>query len=412
MRKKKNEKGVVLIFSCFVLAIMLTLTSATLSRSISERVISEQYTESRDAFWVAEAGAQVAQRALTSGNWTNWTNVTSTESNCIANLSGGSYNVSVFNASGTSPQIVCTASVGGITRALNITMQRQTSSRFRYAAFGVDGVNVTGQGFVNSYNSSLGAYGGSNNFTNGDIGTNSGAQPAIFVGGQGKVYGDAGTGANGTVNITGQGNVSGTTSDDISETMSLPTIPGNLSNLTSSGAYIRTTSDTISTGSYKYSEFTISSKANITISGTVEIYLTNVTNTTLTTSGQSKIYIPSGSSLTIYTDGGVSLTGQGILNVDSDPADLQIYSTYSSSTDGVNLAGQANLFGAIYAPGAVINFAGQADVFGALVGRRVNMSGQGDLHYDESLASLQAAGSGGVSLQSWREQQNPYPLQL
>ena len=75
-----------------------------------------------------------------------------------------------------------------------------------------------------------------------------------------------------------------------------------------------------------------------------------------------------------------------------------------SSADGViNLAGQADMHGVIYAPVATINFAGQADIFGSLTGYTINISGQGDLHYDEALGRLHIGEFFPYRVRSWRE---------
>jgi len=55
-----NKRGVALIISFMVIAVLVILGSATISSSMSERFISQRYTESNQAFWLAEAGVASA----------------------------------------------------------------------------------------------------------------------------------------------------------------------------------------------------------------------------------------------------------------------------------------------------------------------------------------------------------------
>ena len=55
-----NKRGVALIISFMVIAVLIILGSVTVSRSISERFLAQRYTESTQAFWLAEAGISQA----------------------------------------------------------------------------------------------------------------------------------------------------------------------------------------------------------------------------------------------------------------------------------------------------------------------------------------------------------------
>lgn len=82
---KLNKKGIALILGFIVITVLTILGSAIVSRSISESNISRRYSESTQAFWLAEAGLNRALKELKS----NYT----TSGNCLwpANLGEGRY---------------------------------------------------------------------------------------------------------------------------------------------------------------------------------------------------------------------------------------------------------------------------------------------------------------------------------
>ena len=55
----------------------------------------------------------------------------------------------------------------------------------------------------------------------------------------------------------------------------------------------------------------------------------------------------------------------------------------------MQLTGQADFYGSIYAPNATVLMAGGADYYGALVGRVIDFGGNFYFHLDESLPLAQ-----------------------
>ena len=97
------------------------------------------------------------------------------------------------------------------------------------------------------------------------------------------------------------------------------------------------------------------------------------------------------------------MAGQGIVNATGLPTSLQIF---SASTGTIKLAGQADFYGAIYAPGAYIQYTGQAEIYGAIVGDVIHTSGQGVIHYDEALARIDLPEMPIYEVKSWRYRQS------
>ena len=105
----------------------------------------------------------------------------------------------------------------------------------------------------------------------------------------------------------------------------------------------------------------------------------------------------------MYVNGNIDMAGQGIVNLNQKPEKVIVYGT-DSCTD-VKLAGQAVLYAAIHAPKAAATFSGQADIFGSVITRNITVTGQGSIHYDESLKNIGGGGGAvtGYKMISWKE---------
>ncbi|HKB17006.1 MAG TPA: hypothetical protein VKF62_13150, partial [Planctomycetota bacterium] len=94
------------------------------------------------------------------------------------------------------------------------------------------------------------------------------------------------------------------------------------------------------------------------------------------------------------------IAGNGVLNPSKRPVSFRI----ESATAGeVRLGGEAEFFGAVYAPAARVRLTGISETYGSLVGREVEVSGEARLHYDEALAEIQGDGPPELRVRSWRE---------
>jgi hypothetical protein len=137
----------------------------------------------------------------------------------------------------------------------------------------------------------------------------------------------------------------------------------------------------------------------------VTLYLTGSNSLSIT--GNGKLTISSGGNLVIYTDGVCNIGGNGIANSTSLPQNFILKSTYSGDT-GVNITGNANLQGVLYAPDTGILNSGNGSIFGSITGETITISGNGDIHYDESLTHV--ADFNDYAMDNWTDENNPYPL--
>lgn len=409
-----NKKGIALILSFMVIIVLAILSAAVVFRSTSEVNLVKRFTGSTRAFWLAEAGINKAIWKLNDGggNWTGWTD-NGNDSKSLPQVSLGNlgeYDVTISNISTSNPQITSTGyspsknAPDEISRTLNVTLKRE--SIFNYAAFTKISLNISNNAEIDSYNSSIGDYGGSNRGSNGDVGTNGISSPAITIGNNAEVKGDASTGG-GTIQIGNNAEVSGTLSYNNNVDLSSVVVPQALQNLSDGGDYNVPNNDssTISVGDYKYSSINIPNNGQLTINGTVRIYLTG--SSSFNISNNAQLIVSPGSSVTFYTEGSFNFSNNATVNnVSKLPKNFLLYSKY---TGGLTVSNNGNLYGAIYAPdAAAMTVSDNAVIFGSVVGKTMNISNNAKIHYDEALQSV--GGSGRYVISTWSDTQNPYQL--
>ncbi len=404
-----NNKGIAAILGFVVILVLAILASVMLMRGVGGSRRTEIYVDESRAFWVAEAGIAKALWEINNGGgaWTGWTTSGNDKTLQASVGTAGDYDITVYNYANPPFRIEVTgyyptrASADAIIRSFEIIAAESPVFLFKYAAYSQDELTISGQGFTDSYDSSLGVYGGANVGTDGDIGSGT----LVDASGQAFVDGDI---------IIPEGATSpdskyysGTVEEEDNPPLEPVTVPANLAALPNGGSISSTT--TLPPGDYQYWMFNLSSKTTLTITGPANIYLTG--DTSISVSGQAEVIIDSASTgpVNIYFDGDVSLSGQGIANETSLPSNLIMYGT-STSSQTIDLSGQADFYGAIYAPTSEMSLTGQGGLYGSFIGDEVTISGQGGVHYDAALGSTAASGVSSYSITSFKDAQTPYSL--
>ena len=274
-------------------------------------------------------------------------------------------------------------------------------SAFELAIMSLGTLDLTNQDIViDSYDSrdpaksTLGLYDVAKRQANGDIGTNG----QLLAAGNAHVYGDVATNS-GTV--SGTANITGVERTDFYQEpipVSAPSWPSiNPSPATVNGNV--TLNANAVQGSWQ-SRYTLS---QISISGGQTLNLAGHPNGTPTyveinvignvlVGGTSQIVLGPGVKATIYFAGNVNIQGNGMVNSNNQPGDLQMFGIQppGNSTQTVVLGGNGQLTAAVYAPGADISVNGggsHGHIYGSFVGKTVLMNGVTNLHYDEALAA-------------------------
>ena len=152
---------------------------------------------------------------------------------------------------------------------------------------------------------------------------------------------------------------------------------------------------TFNGGDWKLGEVKLDGNETLTIQGNVRLFITGDTSL----SGNAKIVISSNATLTVYSRGNMSLRGNGLVNNTGIAANAQFFGRPACTA--IDISGNADWIGTIYAPSADLTVGGNGSVYGALVGKSVTLNGNGNFHYDEALKTT--GGSIGYVVASWQE---------
>ncbi|MEY2539829.1 MAG: hypothetical protein QOG67_3569 [Verrucomicrobiota bacterium] len=273
-------------------------------------------------------------------------------------------------------------------------------SSFNEAIMSVGTLDLTNQNIViDSYDSgdptksTNGLYDPAKAQENGDIATDGN----LIEAGNAHIYGDVATNA-GTV--SGAANISGTERTDFYQEPIPVASPSwsafNASTTTVTNTTTLTASATSGTAASRYELNTISLSGSktLTLAGNADgtpTYIEVYVSGDISFSGNAQLILQPGVTAKIYFAGNVDVGGNGILNTNNQPLDLQLYGIppADGSSKHANLGGNGQISAALYAPGhdVTINGGGTTGhVFGSVIGKTVTMTGVTNLHYDEVLS--------------------------
>ena len=144
------------------------------------------------------------------------------------------------------------------------------------------------------------------------------------------------------------------------------------------------------------------SSINVSANNTIVIPPGNYKATSMSISGNGKIVIESSvtTNSTFFMEGStpganvVQISGNGITNNTATPAKFQIM---TNSAKNVQVSGNGNFHGVIYAPSANVSISGNGNLFGSVVGQSINASGNGQVHFDLALSDPDYASTNGLT---------------
>lgn len=420
-KQRLNKKSAALILSIFVLATILIWSGALFLRTFNENNLVKRFCNTTKAFWAAEAGVQKAiwevkynsclgcVQCNTSTVCTNC--VCAGQDKCLSGtITSGDYNAIIL--AGSPVTITSTGTypdrndANRFQRQIKVTL---TSAFFTYAIYVKTTISFSNSASTDSYNSSLGLYNvGGNKGSNGDIGTNSTANPAITLSNSAKVNGDASVGGSAATGIVlnNTADITGISSGGI--TLSLPSVPVPVppSGSWTTSPYTSLSGSSVGNlwaGSYRASQLALSNSAELNINGDVTLYVTGNINL----SNSSKININSGAKLTVYIDGTFNSANSAVLNNTTKiPANFMLYSRYSGS-NGINFSNSGSMYGVIYSPDTNITYSNSYETYGALIAKSITLSNSSKVHYDEALQNISPAFSttstSNYSIKTWQE---------
>jgi hypothetical protein len=453
---RAESRGSLLIVAMILTAVIGISLASYIRLGLQSQKISNRALYNNAAINLAENGLEEAMYSINkmvddpTYNWSGWT-TTGSGANDDAKRrfpsSSGTYSfdqnatgyvrVYVYNYKGiTSPIVVARSTInlgGGSSAAIEkwVEVRLQRTSKFANGLVAKDTILFRGNNpSVDSWNSDPGhgtaghtcsytAFSSANKNDAGSVGSISVAIDSVLVK-QADVWGYVSTngddptdsvGKNGS--IKGEDTPSGVNVDpnrvstSFSASFDQVTTPST-SGLTSLGTINSPTTLGTAGTTQTILATAISLSGNskiVTIQGNVTLVLSageGAQAITLNGNG-SGITVAANSSLKIYTAGNIDLTGQGILNTSGAPKNIQIYGTSTStSTDQtIKIAGGGSFSGCIYAPNGNVELRGDGSMYGSVVAEDIDLTGNANFHYDESLGNLDAGNPFRVG--SWKE---------
>ena len=293
----------------------------------------------------------------------------------------------------------------GSTERIEMVVREIPDGFFQYAAFGKVGVQMAASSFVDSYDSSLGAYADQYDSTNGHAGTfgNVGSDGDITLLTNSQIWGNATPGMGHEVIYAGPNSlVSGTTQQAEMET---PFPPIDVPVIASTGVLHPGNGEhvVLPAGDYHYSSLLSASDSHIEIQGPARVVvddLTMVSNSTLTIDAT---FGP----VELYATGDFDLRSNSELVTKTDrPHDAMIYLS-GDNVDGtppnkIKWDANSEYIGVIYAPEAALEFDAQFELFGSVMGYNVQLNANSAVHYDVSLLFDDTNGDPEFETLSWR----------
>lgn len=226
-----------------------------------------------------------------------------------------------------------------------------------YGVISREGINMSGNSKINSYDSRQGAYPAGK----GAQATVAGNFGYMNMSGNTKIEGDlfyTGNAPNGTVTGTKK-------KIDSLPTITNPTTPSGATNWGNfNGGNL-----TLNSGNHYFQNFSSSS-------GTITINANN-------------------GPVLMFVNGAFSVSGNTTFAYSQgmDPADLEVNMVASA---GVDMSGNVNLYAIINAPNSPLNMSGNCNVMGSVLMKQISLSGTGGIHQDIALTG--SGGGGGISI--------------
>jgi len=374
----RSSRGFVLPMVVIALAMMGLLVVAVLTTSDDDREASMAFQEGTRSFFAADAGLNqmLAQwgdssydtRVAAAGvadtfAWRTLPENGATYRAIIQRLAtSGAISLKVDGRSAATRR-------GLRTVAVVITV----STSFHYAAVGFTDISVSSSN-TDSWDSAVGAYGGGNVGTNGDIRSNG---TISMLSGSTAIKGDAQAATTivggGCAHVTGTctGGQPTVTIPDVScpagfsPASDVPSGPG-ITYVPATGALTvgggKTITLNYSNSPYRFSSMSFSGSSVLTFTGTPQ-------------------------HVDLYVSGAVNLSGGTIQNPSGKPTNLTVWGC-GANTAAWTLTGSSNAFYAVYAPHHPVTLTGGSPLYGALVGASINLTGGSALHYDEALGRV------------------------
>lgn len=410
-----NQRGSVIIFSYLLLGFLVIWGATSFRRGALEVTNSERYARTAKAFHMADAGTDWAMDELRADRAWGGSGYTA--------LGGtGGYQVAVATLSPTLRQLTSTGHVpsnlttapGYQRRQIEAVVSLSDPTPFEDAVFADSKITVESNTIVDSYDSSLGPYGGTNIGQAGDVGSNAIGAGTITVRSNAQVHGDAavGPGGNPSTDIILDSNAQITgSSGAISQPKDLTPATFSSGTATTSLVLGGNATQTLGAGTHRFTRVELDSNAAVLISGDVTLF---VEESFRLLSNAQFVTSCAGCTITIYVRGlvdplqpslppAVELESNTVLSAGGVPSRLQVYVTGDgTAARSVEVRSNSGLYGVVHAPHSTFHLDSNAVLYGAVIASEATLDSDALLHYDTALEHL-VIPTLFVRLLSWRE---------
>ncbi len=419
IKRKRQEQGMILVIGIIVMAFLLLLVLPFLFQLSTENRLTDKSFKSVTALSLAEAGIERAMWELNFGDITTWDGDSAIRTMNILSFQSpsgdviGDIEIEVYDSETKKPLVKSRGMVDFSSSALMAKGTKAELTEIKYdpwnfAVFGDDDLNFSSAAEVDSYDSTVGTYGGANIGAEGNIGTNGTLLGCIDMCPNSQVYGDAYSGPESDPEsvIIQQGNayIDGEKKSLYEEKLMPSVVPPD--DLAFMGGYSLGVGEvgTIDS-SGTYTSFVLENNSVVNITADVTLYVTG----DFTMTSNTQLNIADGVNVTIYLGGTFSQSSNSqINNLSQDPTSLLMLGT-DSFNGTMTWNSNTDFYGAVYVPRAYVDFRSNIDFYGAITAGTFEFNSNARFHYDLALAGLKRDDMEDLpyGIKSWKEELGP-----
>lgn len=403
-RKGDRKQGSALVVVVIVVASLATLSLTMVTRTQASHHEAREIRELQSARYVAEAGLNAAYVEMISGG----DGIIGSEQDPVE-FGGGEFWVENTALGGGAFELVAYGSAQGGEIRSELVLKESIENTPTFGVFGDEWLTFASNAFVDSYDSSLGAYTSQNIHKSGnDVWANengdSGSNGNISLDQNAGIHGDATPGISSVTTIAGQSAVSGSTLS-IEEEFVMPEIA--VPSGTSMGDMVISSDSTLASGTYFFETLLVETGADLMIEGPVTLVVENLileSNSSMLVdalAGGAEIYVMEdfilnsnvvlASSARSPQDVNVNIMAN---NIDDPDLEVDLDMFYNPDAE-VQFDSNSEMYGTIVAPNAYIALDSNFQLWGSLMARRLHLDSNSMIHFDEHLndsdEELQAA---------------------
>lgn len=402
----RARRGVALVMAVVIVAVLAGMTWALLAMNLGTEQLRVHDKSQQRAFYAAESGLSEAYARMNTGLIDPITDLPMNLGSSEAPLALGpsSYWVEIEALGPRSVSVRSTGVHDRTRQRLELVLARAPTGFFQFACFGAKGVLLESNAFIDSYDSELGSYasqipaGQEFALENGNVGSNG----DILLRSNTQVHGDCRPGPDGVLDDSAPRTyVSGST-EPAEELVAMP--PIEVPSIPSSGSMVRSTDLVLGPGEVHLDSLLMQGGTQLTLVGPATIVLDEYQMR----SGARMVFDATHGEIVLHGTGDFVLESNTDMRTLSDSAlDVTILLSGDNMSPGrrdrIDLSSNADFVGAIYAPDISYRLGSNFDVYGSIICGELQLSSNGEIHFDEALLYDDDGDEIEYDVKLWRE---------